>query len=334
MVTNPRRLLRAAVSSQILTDTELEWLTYAVHASRKDQRGSGGRQPPGYLDINSISALDDLQRCLHPGFIRLVCVHGNVTGSPVRCRWCEGCRHNWRARVRAQILQGCFMQVSFMWTLTIREYPREGDVGYVFDQIQDRWHNLLRRAGKAEIHFEYLRVVELQKRGTPHFHFAFNRYRREGVSVLRTSEIRPALVELAKASGFGWRQGKTFDFDAARLGGPGVASYLSKYLTKSEDWYTMVRVDKNGKERSIRRYAKSRRWIPRRSDPVWRYAAVQGGFSSHEQFIPDLRCSCALGFMLPRDAQAKAWLRANRSAGSWVAPLGVADYIWEVEHGS
>lgn len=256
-----------------LTHTELDWLLIAVKMSEK-----GASEASAYLDIPSISALvEDVQACLMPGWIGLRCHHGNRTFKVVRCRACDGCHHNWRSKVRGIILDGCAGAKVWFWTLTIPEYPRQM-VGNRFDVAQDRWHALLRLAGKRKIMFEYFRVVELQKRGTPHFHCAVKGFKLNGLWATETPLIAVELRKLCKVSGFGYRQGKTTDFVAARLGGAGVASYMSKYLSKSED-YNMMRRDDG---RAIRRYGRSRGWSRPGALPVWRYAALPHAFTRVE----------------------------------------------------
>lgn len=312
-------ILLAATRVSQFTYDELESLRFAVLAGI---RGSGGGAP-SVLDLPCISApVEDVKACLSPGWIAIRCYHGNVTWRVVRCRWCEGCRHVWRAKVRAIILAGCAGARVWMWTLTLPEYPGDMEEGR-FDVAQDRWHALLRLAAKRGVRFEYLRVVELQKRGTPHFHLAIKGVEVGGEAVSATSVVRTVLVGLARASGFGYRPGKTFDLQAARLGGVGVASYMSKYLSKSAGFNELRRDD----GRAIRRYCRSRGWSPVRALPVWRYARVVTGISRVAQSTEDVRCACGEALLLRRDVQAKRWVAANRLAKRWIAPLGVADYI-------
>ena len=305
-------------SSQQLTDTELEWIYYGALIANKGPR----TKVSGPLDISYISApVQDVMACLSPGWVPVRCHHGNTAWKMIRCRKCDGCLHAWRAKVRALILDGCSGSVSYMWTLTVREYPRQMK-GDKFDVTQKRYHDLLRSAGKLGVSFEYLRVVEMQKRGTPHFHIALKDVRRNGRFVSTTEQIRSILRNLAKKSGFGYVQGKTFDLQAARLGGAGVASYMSKYLEKSEDYNALRRED----GRAIRRYCRSRGWCAQRPLPDWRYAR-DGNLERKAQVTQDVSCDCGDHMLLNRDHQVTKWIAANRRAGRWVAPLGVADYL-------
>lgn len=306
----------------ILTRHELFQIKNKVLESA---RGSGGREPPGSLDILCISApSSDLQACQSPGYITLRCVHGNEVTRSVRCRVCDGCKHAWRSKVRALILKGCEAQKSYMLTLTIPEFPAKLDqIGGVYDVAQNRWHNLLRIASKDKLLFQYLRVVELQKRGTPHFHCALNRVTLNGEPVSSTAQIYEYFVRLAKMVGFGHRPGKTISLEAARLDGAGVASYMSKYLEKSEGYNDLRRP--NG--RAIRRYCRSRGWVPPKEPTAWKFAKTPDPFTRTYKAEGVLPCSCGDGFILRRDHQAEKWLRACRAEDAWVAPLGVADYF-------
>lgn len=192
-----------------------------------------------------------------------------------------------------------------------------------FDVIQGRWHALLRESGKDRVTFDYLRVVELQKRGTPHLYLAVKDIRVLQERVSDTEVAGRVLRGLGRRAGFGYEEGKTTDFQAARLGGAGVASYLSKYLEKSEDYNLLRRAD----GRAIRRYSRSRGWSGPRADSVWRYARVGNGFTREEQSTAPVTCECGQGELLSRDDQASKWLVANRREGKWVAPLGVGDFV-------
>ncbi len=306
-----------------LTDTELDWIRFAAVYSS----GVSGASAPGTLDIPCISApVEKVSACLSPAWIEIRCYHDNRTHVRVRCRYCEGCWHAWRHKVRNLIIEGCGASKVFMWTLTIPEYPSKMK-GDRFDVAQERWHDLLRDASKRGVRFEYLRVVELQKRGTPHFHVAVRDFR-EGVRRLSdTKEIAGMLRGFGRRSGFGYREGKTTDFQAARLGAAGVASYMSKYLTKSEGYNALRRED----GRAIRRYARSRGWSNLRDKPVFRYARVPSGISHDWKSEEPLPCVCGEGLTIKRERQVQRWVDACRREGRWIAPLGVADYILQKE---
>ena len=298
-----------------LTDTELQWLKTATIIA---DRGSGGDSPQA-LDILCISApVDNVKACLTPSWIPVRCHHGNRTWKTVRCRNCDGCRHAWRAKVRAIILDGCLGKKAYMWTVTIKEYPNQMK-GERFDVAQGYWHTMLRNMSRESFSFEYLRVVELQKRGTPHFHVVVKEVR-GNKDLSSTANVGAVLRGFARRAGFG----RIMDFQQARLSGAGVASYMSKYLEKSEDYNALRRED----GRAIRRYCRSRGWSNPRALPVWRYARC-GDLSHTWQSTEDLRCDCGQGWIMDRDIQVAKWLAANRREGSWVAPLGVADYILE-----
>lgn len=307
------------------TEDELTYIRRAVILSdqgsyAKNVKGMGGFAPQAPHD-----AVDDLRACLSPKWIQLGCIHDNTTWRKIRCRWCDGCKRAWKATVRAKILSGALGATVYMWTLTMKEYPSQIN-GDIYDEAQNRWHDLLRSASNSSLSFEYLRVTELQKRKTPHFHSVVKEFR-QGAELLQSTEgIYRRLRKLSKMAGFGSTKGKTIDFQRARYGGAGAASYLSKYLSKSEDYNKMRRDD----GRAIRRYNASRGWTTPRPSPVWRYTRT-GAFSPETQNESDVLCSCGKGQLINKDIQAQAWINKSRREGRWVGPLGVVDYILEKE---
>lgn len=311
---------RRGNSQTLLTDTELDWLDSAVRQSLRQSTKPGGSYAIEVKGTGTAVPVPLLQACTNPGYIQIRCVHGNSTHQPVRCRACTGCHHNWRAKVRAMIISGSELYKTWMLTLTIPEYPEEMHEDR-FDFAQSRWHDFLRRAHKIAFTFRYFRVVELQKRDTPHFHLAVNRFRT--FSVHSTNNFRTILQHLAYKSGFGHQQGKTFDFQKARLGAKGVASYMSKYLGKSNEWSELRRED----GRAIRRYNRSRLWSTPKDPPSFRWAAVPHGFTSVYHPQQSFSCGCQDGLIIHKPTQVQNWLDTNRAEGSWVAPLAVFDWI-------
>ncbi len=320
------KILKAKSDSR-LTDTELQWAIISARDAVK--RGAG--TPPRYLDIKSISTTTDpalepesLSECLNPGYIGMRCTHGNTTAKITRCRWCDGCQNAWRGRVRGMVMDGArFHDPTFFWTLTLAEYPDEMPINR-FDFISGKWKELIRWKAKWKIGFEYFRVIELQKRGTPHYHVAANRWTYQGVAVSGLLQVRVLASQLRAKSGFGVQS----DVQVAYLGAKGAASYMAKYLQKGGDYETMVRED----GRAVRRYARSRGWIPPLPEPSWRYAAVRGSYSRKTKSTVDVPCSCGNHEDLNRGEQISRWLEANRKAGSWIAPLAILDWILEEEN--
>lgn len=317
-------LCRRDINS-VFTQDDLDMIELKVLVSHN--RGAGTRVP-ATLDIDSISApVDKVTECLSPKWIQVRCVHGNTTFIRVRCRKCEGCRHAWRHRVRNVIMDGCSFERVYFWTLTIKESPGKMKGEDRFDVCQRRWHNLLRAAGKDGFKFEYLRVVELQKRGTPHLHIACRGFVYRGDALPTTEGVYEYLIRLARDAKFGFRKGKTIHFEAARLGGVGVASYMSKYLQKSENYYELVRKD----GRAIRRYSRSRGWSKPSPQPAFRYARCDARLYAEWKSEIPVSCSCGEGMLLNYSLQVQKWLLASRIVGHWVAPLGLADHIFKKE---
>ncbi len=306
-----------------LTTTELEWATIAAkHAHKEGARGT----PPPHLDITSISALRDSEglvdsrACLNPKYIRLICTHLNTTARVARCRWCDGCVNAWKSRVRAIVSQGSTYAETFFWTLTLKEYPYEMDEER-FDFIQTRWRRLLRVLYKQKFGMAYLRVIELQKRGTPHYHLAVNRLTQ--LEELGVDKLKRVLYDASVEAGFG----REWDFERARYGAAGVASYMAKYLQKGNDYRELRRED----GRAVRRFSRSVGWVDPAPENTWRYAAVPGSFTAASLSEAEVDCECGLHETQTREEQTEAWLATNRRVGRWVAPLGVLDHIMEEE---
>jgi hypothetical protein len=317
-------------SLSTLKPSECEQIATSCISSARilaERRGSGESLPRS-LDFISISAPELISptACRRPKWIQVRCVHGHTKWMRIRCRFCEGCRNAWRGKVRHLISDGARMHRTWFWTLTIKEYPWQVD-GDIYDVIQSRWHKLLREADRKEVKFEYFKVVELQERGTPHFHIAVKDFRYRGEAMRETVKVYRILRRLAKMSGFGYRAGKTIDFQAAEHGPAGVAAYMSKYLQKAEDFYRMVRAD----GRAIRRYSRSRRWVIRDIPCNFRLSRVGSGICSDAQPETNFPCSCGDGFRLNPDHQINRWLTACRKENRWVAPLSMVDYIIKKE---
>ncbi len=266
---------------------------------------------------------ESAQACERQGYIGVECVHGHQTTKIVRCRNCQGCRLNWLGRVRRLILDGSEGWPTWMWTLTFKEYPTDMKGENRFDFAQAAWNKLRRKAARRHITMRYLRVVELQERGTPHFHLATNRWTHRGRYLNHTHDIDHLARGLAQSAGFGTQM----DVQKARLGAAGVASYLADYLKKSEDYFLMRRDD----GRAIRRYNRSHGWGRPLDLPSWRFTALPRTFSYQTQPTPAIPCTCGQGLTLPRRLQAHRWLERSRSTGSWMAPLSVADYFLKGE---
>ena len=302
----------------ILTETELEWLTIA---SFDAVPGVGGQSPP-YLDITCINVTDP-SACAAPGWISLICRHGNMTGKYVRCRRRPGCQHSWRSKGRALCMQGSALRETFFWTITVKEYPNQMG-GCRFDFIESKWRRLRALAAKGQQHFEYLRVTELQRRGSPHYHLAVNRwvYMGEPVGGLRAVKLLARRLTLGAGFGVQW------DFQKARLGARGVAAYMAKYLGKGDEFNELVRAD----GRAVRRYVRSRHWVGPADLRTFRYAAIPHSFTYQPKgSTTEVPCVCGSHESLLAERQVQHWLKLNRSVGRWVAPLAVADWIFKNE---
>lgn len=282
----------------------------------RSKRGSGGHIPQR-LDSPRISAPDNHPSvCRRQRWIRLECVHGHEVIAPIRCGKCEGCRHHWRKKVRALVRDGCRGHVTWFVTLTFREYPHEIE-GDIYDFAQTRWHAFLKLCDKHGFTFQYLRVVELQKRGTPHFHLVINRVQSHNQTVVATGTIKAIVGRLARKAGFG----PQFDVERARLGGKGAASYMSKYLSKS-DLFEMVRQD----GRAIRRYSRSKDWCYYERRQIWRFRRV-GPIYREELYRRRPPCGCGDGQMLLPNVQAYKWVARCLREDIWCAPLGLFDML-------
>lgn len=285
-------------------------------ASERKQKKGSGEYIPQPLDLTGISAPGASQACHNPKYQTIECHHGNCKCVPLRCGKCDGCRQYWRRKVRALVGEGCQGHVSHFVTLTFKEYPHQIE-GDRYDFAQQAWHRLLKLAHKQGITFQYLRVVELQKRGTPHFHLVVNRIARHGHRISATTQVSWLFRELAKHTGFG----HIMDCQQVKYGGAGAASYLSKYLSKTEVW-SMKRAD----GRSIRRYCRSEGWCNSDQKARFRFRAV-GGVRDTALYYPEPTCECYRRQRIRENLQAARWLDRAIREDTWCAPMALFDWI-------
>lgn len=290
--------------------------TATTLANGRKRKGHGETTFPHPLDIIGISAPGTSQACLRPKYQTIRCFHGNRKCVPLRCGKCDGCRQFWRKKVRAIVGAGCEGHASYFVTLTFREYPSQMDCNR-YDFAQEAWHALLRLAAKRGITFQYIRVVELQERGTPHFHLVVNRIARYGAPIRTTAQVQWLFRQLAKKTGFG----PQMMVERARLGGKGAASYLSKYLSKSEV-FAMKRDD----GRAIRRYCRSRKWCHRENKSRFRFSAV-GAVLDNPLHYPEPTCECYSRQRVRENYLAARWFEACLREGYWCAPMALYDHL-------
>jgi len=219
-------------------------------------------------------------------------------------------------------MEGRSIRGRSFWTLTIREYPYQMDEER-FDYAQRIWHTMLRNLGKAGVRFSYIRVVELQERGTPHFHLAVNSLEVRGIRILETAMAHQILRRAALKAGFGPAR----LVPSGKVRTRGVASYLGKYLSKGSEY--LSRTD----GRFIRKYNRSRNWVVGLPKPrVWRVRKVGG--IERRGIVSELMCRCGLGQHLNQGEQLMKWMARCIEDDWWTAPLDMYDYLMEKQKGS
>jgi hypothetical protein len=104
------------------------------------------------------------------GGYSIVGVNGNDAAVyPLRCkRWrCPGCGPRLVRRARDRIRAGITQGPTRFLTLTSpgTESPEQS-----FDELTERWKRMSLRIGRRFGAFDYVAVIEIQKRGSPHLH--------------------------------------------------------------------------------------------------------------------------------------------------------------------
>jgi len=309
--------INASVQAQSL---QLQRKPKAKRASRKDclhnSEGLGETSPT--LDLHKITAPRPSD-CANPKWTIVDCVHDNHLVIPVRCGRCPGCQNHWRKKVKAMVFDGSHGQETWFVTLTLPEYPSQMEENR-YDLAQKRWHSFLRLAHKLNVAFEFFRVVELQRRGTPHFHLAINRVKVNARLITNTKHVQLVFRNLARKTGFGWLLDKTLYVERTRLGGKGAASYMGKYLAKQTQ--NLARPD----GRLIRRYCRSKNWCQRPKTNVFRFRRI-GEILDKEPYVAPMPCSCGDGHILLPNQQAVKWLAKCVNSDTWVAPMALFDYL-------
>jgi hypothetical protein len=179
--------------------------------------GTADPTEPSHLEPLDGKALSKEHRHAgHPrscGGLSLVAVDGDWAGIyPFRCRrWrCSVCGarkvDQTRKRIRAGLARG------EIWFITITS-PGDETPGVSFEQLSRRWKALHLRLTRRFGHIEYLAVVEIQRRGSPHLHLLVR-----GPRVAR-AWLATAVVEV----GFG----RILDI---RRSHDGLAGYLTKAI--------------------------------------------------------------------------------------------------------
>ncbi len=204
------------------------------------------------------------------GWHSLVGTDGNEAGVyPLRCkRWdCPECGPRKARRVIARVDAGMKLPGTVRFLTLTSPAGETAEASY--ERFPGRWKRMHQRIVRRFGRFEYVGVVEPQKRGAAHVHVV---YRGAFIS-------QRWLSRAAAGSGFG----RIADI---RRRHPRLASYLAKYLTKQLAAGS-VRLDERGRPvragavpKYFRRVRWSRGWcawtapVPKHAWQVWRIARV------------------------------------------------------------
>ena len=260
---------------------------------------------------------------LGDSFVAATCSHGHTHAVPMRCRDyedCQPCRNAYFGNIRKQIRQGIesrpTARYSFL-TLTLCRHTRYTEGSTHCPQCLQPADTLtkptatsillalrkLRRAYNSSRTWQgslrYFRVLEVHQNGVPHLHLVYDSDSAPDVPQIprpldgeslaayyqRQTPKAQAFIDFCRSHGFGTITCNEY----ARSGGSGIASYLSKYLSKMGKAAFQALRSPSG--RRVRLYEGSRDWNPRTSRPSHQHA---GQFVSNStRSLPSEPCpSC------------------------------------------
>ena len=192
------------------------------------------------------------------------CFHGDFRTLRVACQKmsCPICQNNWRRRVRSRIVKGVHEKGLSKWmfvTLTFGSKEVNGMVDLI-SEAMERWTKFRKWLQRSDKNVSYYRIVEMTKRGWPHFHILTDANlppveirgdnERKSSYLGKQTPEGLALITMIESMGFGY----TVSVQKVKGGSLGCAKYMSKYMSK--DWKAITRPD----GRSIRLCEGSRNW--------------------------------------------------------------------------
>lgn len=178
---------------------------------------------------------------------------------------CLSCRDRMKALFRARVTLGCLTMApcAFMTVTYKAESPRLQDAQCVAKDWRALWR-LLKKHHPGSREMEWMRVMELTKKGTPHHHVVIGRtvgqircWTRDGFRIDRYRSRLGKCMCLAHVWGALWQEvtGDSYIVHATPVGGAEEAGgYMSKYMEKEFD---------RGRARELgmgRRWSSSRGW--------------------------------------------------------------------------
>lgn len=284
--------------------------------------------------------------CDNVGFAELQCIHDRRSFLPVACgnRFRENCRYcpdAWRKKIRGIIAEGSKFHKQFYYFLTLtmpgNDRGRVKDAHDAFKRFRTWFLNYFRRDLGMES-AAYFWVLELQKRGSLHYHVllrlprSVKLYRRKVKG--RFYHWFVPLKARVEKMGFGW----VHDFEPLRHKHGGAVVYLSKYLSKAADRQMREYVERYELETGgskLRLYGRTSNWIPQEARRVrGTLGFVFKGFNrpnGSETHVLDTCCrgvlKGALSNRLKRE-RVTMWLSRMQSEGLALIeiPIGVMDY--------
>lgn len=272
-----------------------------------------------------------VKRCPRRGYLGLTCNNGDELIIERRCKtWdCKSCKWQNYQRIVDMITYGCLTQGPYyVITVTLKaDRQRNLDAKYVGGLFS----RLLREVWKdsREQTMRWFKVVELTKKGTPHFHLIVG-----GIGTMRDNCLRPEagndrsknlpfnrrwLARQCDCLAHVWSKRwdritghESFIVDAERVySSAGIGSYLCKYLVKGfADREGLLALGFS------RRWACSRNWI--REYDVQTRGAIEG--YSHVRTIE--RSSVKMNDVMRRwveeDREDERLIIEGVDAGDWI----------------
>ena len=249
-----------------------------VGVLRTEEEGSATRAMPVQVPSYESAMTPDItlrdkrpgiatsSQCFRPGHVWLVSKEGEFGWIPTTCKtWrCKGCRDRMMSLFKARVEIGCSSlgRCAFITGTYKADVRSPTDATYV----RKDWKELWRRLPHLKKSLKWLRVMEVTRKGTPHWHLVAGPIQHERIRCwsgkLRTKQYLRHWKTcdcLAHEFSRAWFSitGDSFIIHATPvLGARGAGAYMAKYMVKTF-----------GAETRLKALGMARRWSSSRGWP-------------------------------------------------------------------